>query len=57
MKKCSTPETIEMSNPEAKATSPSQQRPAKAAIDFIRLFARSYHFEPRLASLGSMILN
>ncbi len=57
MKKCSTSDIPTLPGAGKKAQSSSAMRPGKSAIEFIRQFARSYHFEPRLASLGSMSIN
>lgn len=57
MKKFSTPESPTMTSPSQNEKPQSDARPRKSAIDFIRQFARSYHYEPRLASLGSISVN
>lgn len=59
MKKTSTPSTPSDNSSQRSAAAVSDRpvRPGKLAIAFIRSFARSYHYEPRLAVLGSMSVN
>ncbi|MDE5785765.1 MAG: hypothetical protein K2H98_04455 [Duncaniella sp.] len=59
MKKSSTPSTSSDSSASlsASATVGQVARPGKYALEFIRRFARSYHYEPRLAALGSLSVN
>lgn len=36
----------------------SQSTPRRSTIDFLKQFARAYHFEPQMkASLGGMVMN
>lgn len=57
MKKTSTSDIPTLPRAGKNVQSSTALRPGKSAIEFIRQFARSYHFEPRLASLGSMLIN
>ena len=57
MKKSSTSDIPTLPRAEKNERSTTALRPGKSAIEFIRQFARSYHFEPRLASLGSISIN
>lgn len=59
MKKCSTRSTSSdtPASLSASATVDEVARPGKLALEFIRRFARSYHYEPRMAALGSLIVN
>ncbi len=59
MKKCSTRSTSSDSQASlsASATVDEMARPGKLALEIIRRFARSYRYEPRLATLGSLSVN
>ncbi|MBD5250184.1 MAG: hypothetical protein HDR83_06610 [Bacteroides sp.] len=59
MKKCSTQSNTSdtPASLSASTTVDEMARPGKLALEIIRRFARSYRYEPRLASLGSLSVN
>ncbi|MDE6484362.1 MAG: hypothetical protein K2L14_03085 [Duncaniella sp.] len=59
MKKCSTRSTSSDSSASMSDSAAVDEiaRPGKLALEIIRRFARSYHYEPRLSTLGSLSVN
>ncbi|MCM1519926.1 MAG: hypothetical protein NC098_03995 [Lachnoclostridium sp.] len=57
MKKSSTSIYTEMSITEKKSTPSHRERPGAMALAFVRQFARTYTYEPRLLSIGSLSAN